>query len=129
MQMVNKHMKRCSKLLITREISNQNCKDLSPHTKQNGHHQKNLQKINSGEEVEKREFSCIVGESHSVMPNSLQPHGLYSPWNSPNQNIGLGSLSLLWGIFPTQGSNPGLPYCRWILYQLSYKGSALLVGT
>ena len=36
---------------------------------------------------------------------------------------GLGSLSLLQGIFPTQGSNPGLPHCRWILYQLSHKGS------
>ena len=35
----------------------------------------------------------------------------------------MGNLSLLQGIFPTQGSNPGLPYCRWILYQLSYKGS------
>ena len=34
-----------------------------------------------------------------------------------------GSLSLLQGIFPTQGSNPGLPHCRWILYQLSHKGS------
>ena len=53
----------------------------------------------------------------------LQPHGLYSPWNSLGQNIGLGSLSLLLGIFPTQGSNPGLPHCRWILYQLSHKGS------
>ena len=35
----------------------------------------------------------------------------------------MGSLSLLQGIFSTQGSNPGLPYCRWILYQLSYQGS------
>ena len=34
-----------------------------------------------------------------------------------------GSLSLLQGIFPTQGSSPGLPHCRWILYQLSHKGS------
>ena len=37
------------------------------------------------------------------------PHGLYSPWNSPDQNNGVGSLSLLQGIFPTQGYNPGLP--------------------
>ena len=51
------------------------------------------------------------------------PHGLYSPWNSPGQYTGVGSLSLLQGIFPTQGSNPGLPHCRWILYQLSHKGS------
>ena len=62
-------------------------------------------------------------ESHSVVSNSLQPHGLYSPWNSPGQNTGMGSLSLLQGIFPTQGLNPGLLHCRWILYQLSHKGS------
>ena len=47
----------------------------------------------------------------------------HSPWNSPGQDTGVGSLSLLQGIFPTQGSNPGLPHCRWILYQLSHKGS------
>ena len=47
----------------------------------------------------------------------------YSPWNSPGQNTGVGSLFLLQGIFPTQGSNPGLPQCRQILYQLSHKGS------
>ena len=47
----------------------------------------------------------------------------YSPWNSSGQNIGMGSLSLLQGIFPTQGSNPSLPHCRWILYQLNHKGS------
>ena len=62
-------------------------------------------------------------ESHSVMFNSLQPHGLYRPWNSPGQNTGVGSLSLLQGIFPTQGLNPGLLHCRRILYQLSHKGS------
>ena len=62
-------------------------------------------------------------ESHSAMSNSLQPHGLYSPWNSPGQNTGVGTLSLLQGIFPTQGSNPGLPNCRWILNQLSHKES------
>ena len=57
------------------------------------------------------------------MSDSLQPHELYSPWNSPGQNTGVGSLSLLQGIFPTQGSNPGLPPCGQILYQLSHKGS------
>ena len=44
------------------------------------------------------------------------PHGLYNPWNSLSQNTGVGSLSLLQGIFTTQGSNPGLPHCRQILY-------------
>jgi len=57
------------------------------------------------------------------MYNSLRPHGLYSPWNSLGQNTEVGTLSLLQGIFPTQGSNPGLPHCRRILYQLSHKGS------
>ena len=57
------------------------------------------------------------------MSNSLRPHGLYSPWNSPGQNTGVSSLSLLQGIFPTQGLNPGLPHCRRILYQLSHQGS------
>ena len=61
--------------------------------------------------------------SHSVVSDSLWPHGLYSPWNSPSQNTGVGSLSLLQGIFPTQGLNPGLPHCRQILYQLSHQGS------
>jgi len=42
------------------------------------------------------------------MSDSLQPHRLDSPWNSPGQNTGVGSYSLLQGIFPTQGSNPGL---------------------
>ena len=49
---------------------------------------------------------------------TLQPHRLYSPWNSLGQNTGL-----LQGIFPTQGLNPGLLHCRWILYQLSCQGS------
>ena len=62
-------------------------------------------------------------ESPSVMSDSLRPHGLYSPWNSLGQNTGVGSLSLLQRVFPTQGSNPGLPHCRWILNQLSHKGS------
>ena len=65
-------------------------------------------------------------ESRSVVSDSLQPQGLYSPWNSPGQNTRAGSLSLLGGIFQTQGSNPGLPYCRRILYQLSHKGSPQL---
>ena len=48
---------------------------------------------------------------------------LYSPWNSPGQNTGVGSLSFLQGIFPIQGWNPDLPHCRWILYQLIHQGS------
>ena len=57
-------------------------------------------------------------ESHSVVPDTLWPHGV----NSPGQNTGVGSLSLLQGIFPTQGSNPAVQP-RSPLYQLSHKGS------
>ena len=62
-------------------------------------------------------------ESGSVVSDSLWPHGLHSPWNSPGQNTGVGSHSLPQGLFPTQGSNPGLPHCRQILHQLSHNGS------
>ena len=62
-------------------------------------------------------------ESCSVVSDSVWSHRLYSPWNSPGQNTGVGSLSLLQGIFPIQGSNPGHLHYRQILYQLSYKGS------
>ena len=62
-------------------------------------------------------------QSRSVVSESLWPHRLYSPWNSPGQNIGVGNLSLLQGIIPTQGSNPDLLHCGRILYQLSHKGS------
>ena len=101
-----------------------------------------------------------VSESHSAASNSLWPHGLYSPWNSPGQNTGVdtffrgssqprdqaqvstlqadslpaepqgkpkntgvGSLSLLQWIFPTQELNQDLLHCRWILYQLSSQGN------
>ena len=57
------------------------------------------------------------------MSDSLQPHGLYSPWNSPGQNTGVGGLPLLQWIFATQELNWGLLHCRWILYQLSYQGN------
>ena len=53
-----------------------------------------------------------MSESHSVMSNSLLPHGLHSPWNFLGQNTGVGSFSLLQGIFPTQESNWGLLHCR-----------------
>ena len=43
-------------------------------------------------------------DSRSVVSDPLRPHGLHSPWNSSGLNIGLGSLSLLQGIFPTQAS-------------------------
>ena len=50
---------------------------------------------------------CTVKVAESCL-TPCDPRGLYSPWNSLGQNTGIGSLSLLQGIFPTQGSNPGL---------------------
>ena len=65
-------------------------------------------------------FLWRPSESLSVLSDSLRPQGLYSPWDSPGQNTGVGCLSLLQGIFLNQGSNPGLPHCRRMLYQLSH---------
>ena len=67
-------------------------------------------------------------QSHSIVSDSLRPHGLQParplcPWNSPGQHTGVGCHVLLQGIFPTQVSNSGLSHCRWILYQLSHQGS------
>ena len=70
--------------------------------------------------------SPYESESRSVVSDSLRPHGLHHPWSSLGQNTGMGSCSLLQGIFPTQGSNPGLPHCRQILHQLSHQESAYL---
>ena len=62
--------------------------------------------------------------SHSVVSDTLPPHGLnparlLCPWNFPGKNTGVGCHALLYGIFPTQGLNPGLLHCRQILYRLS----------
>ena len=75
-------------------------------------------------ELKKEEKGMKVKVKVAQLRLTLQPHGIYSPWNSPGQNPGVGSLSLLQGIFPTQELNSGLPHCRQILYQLSYKGSS-----
>ena len=66
-----------------------------------------------------KSFSLSL-RSHSVMSDSLRPHGLLPtrllpPWNSPGKNTGVGCHFLLQGIFPIQGSNPGLPHCRQML--------------
>ena len=57
-----------------------------------------------------------------VASDSLQPHALYSPWNSLGQNTAVGNHSLLQGIFLTQGLNLSLLHCRQSLYHLSHQG-------
>ena len=59
------------------------------------------------------QYSCLENPMDCSPPSS-------SPRNSPGRNTGVGSHSLLQGIFPNQGSNLGLPHCRWILYSLSH---------
>ena len=73
-------------------------------------------------------LKCCV--SCSVVSNSLQPPwtvatGLLCSWDFPDKNTGMGCHFLLQGIFPTQGLNPRLSHCRWILYRLNYKGAVL----
>ena len=65
----------------------------------------------------------VKSESRSVVSDSLQLHGLYSPWNSPGKNIGVGSLSFLQGIFQTQGLNPCLLHWQADSLPLSHQGS------
>ena len=56
----------------------------------------------------------------SLRPHRLQPARLLCPWDSPGKNTGMGCHALLQGIFPTQGSNPGLLHRRRSLCCLSH---------
>ena len=71
-----------------------------------------------------RSGSCSV-VSYSLRPHELQPARLLCPWNSPGQDTGVGSHSLLQGIFPTQGLNPCHPHWRQILYHLSHRSDQI----
>ena len=82
---------------------------------------------NAWKEKEKSKWSCSV-MSDSMQPHGLQPARLLCPWGFPSKNTGVGCHFLLQGIFPTQGSNPGLPHCRQTLYHLSHQGSPLVLG-
>ena len=64
---------------------------------------------------------CVCVWSHSVMSDSLRPTRLLCPWDFPGKSTGVDCHFLLQGIFPRQGSNPGLPHCRQTLYRLSYQ--------
>ena len=69
--------------------------------------------------------SCSVA-SDLLQPHGLQPARLLCPWDFAGKNTGVSCHILLQRIFLTQGLNPGLPYCRLILYHLSYQGSPLV---
>ena len=58
-----------------------------------------------------------------MWPHRQQPTRVLCPWDSPGKSTGVACYFLLQGIFPTQGSNPGLPHCRQTLCHLSHQGS------
>ena len=68
---------------------------------------------------------CLVAQSCPTLSNHMDgsPPGSSVHGDSPGKNIIVGCHALLQGIYPTQGSNPGLLHCRWILYCLSHQGS------
>ena len=68
---------------------------------------------------------CLVTQSSPTLcdPIDCSPPGSSVDRNSPGKNSGVGCHALLQGIFPTQGSNPGLRHCKWILHHLSHQGS------
>ena len=72
-----------------------------------------------------RLMKCVTYQSLShvqlfVTPWTVASQEFLCPWNSPGKNTRVRCHFLLQGIFPIQGSNPGLLYCRWILYHLSH---------
>ena len=72
-----------------------------------------------------KQLLCLVAQSYLTLCNPMDcsPPGSSVHEDSPGKNTGVGCHALLQGIFPTQGSNPGLPHCRWILYHLSHQRS------
>ena len=68
---------------------------------------------------------CVVAQSCPTLcdPMNCSPLGSSVHGDSPGKKTGVSCHALLQGIFPTQGLNPGLPYCRLILYHLSHQGS------
>ena len=68
---------------------------------------------------------CLVTQSCPTLwyPNDCSPPGSSVHRDSPSKNTGVGCHALLQGIVPSQGSNPGLPHSRRILYHLSHQGS------
>ena len=72
----------------------------------------------------KASSTVTESESHRVVPRLFATPWTIQSVEFSSQSTAVGSLSLLQGIFPAQGSNPGLPHCRWILYQLSRKREA-----
>ena len=76
-------------------------------------------------------YVCLVARSRLTLcdPTGCSPHGSSAHGDSPGKNTGVGCHALFQGIFPTCGWNPGLPYCRRILYLLSHLRSPMYAGS
>ena len=74
-----------------------------------------------------RDNMCLVAQWYPTLYDHMDcsPPGSSVHGDSPGKNTGVGCHTLLQGIFPSQGSNPGLPHCRWIFYHLSHQGSPI----
>ena len=72
---------------------------------------------------------CLVAQPCLTLcdPMDCSPSGSSVHGDSPGKNTGVGCHAFLQGIFPTQGLNPGLLYCKWILYHLSHQGSLKMI--
>ena len=84
-----------------------------------GYKHSHITQISSGDLMNSMKVKMNVSQSCMTLCDPMD----CSSWNSPGQNTGVGNLSFLQGIFPTQGLNSGLPHCRQILHQLSHKGT------
>ena len=73
---------------------------------------------------------CLVAQLCLTLYNPINcsPPGPSVHEDSPGKNTGVGCHALFQGIFPTQGSNPGLPHCRCVLYHLSHQGNLLYIA-
>ena len=89
-----------------------------------GHFQSRSSKLHAGWEVTMSYGQCLV-VSDSLQRQGLQPARPLCPWDCPGKKTGVGCHFLLQGIFPTQGSNPGLPHCRQTLYPLRHQGGPM----
>ena len=76
-----------------------------------------------------KKTKCVLSHFNHIWflrSHELWPARLFCPWDSPGKNTGVDCHFLLQVIIPTQGSNPGLLHCRWILYRLSHQGSQFM---
>ena len=100
---------------------------LSSQSKKKPNQNKTKQQQQKKKHTQKNSFlvKCVCAESLSHLWLYATP-GSFVHGNSPGKNTGVDGHAFLQGIFTTQGSNPGPPHCRWILYCLSHQEAPVL---